>query len=259
MQNVELEKRNLILETQHNTLMWQFLTWPILSLLTIVSRDAYHSLLNKFPNSSIGTGGTATSTPLEQSDYPEIKFWFKRDWTAYEKDHTGEFDGSGQRGRVQSSKGINVTMRYVELANGEIISGDRASEMRRFARSIWVLFGSKGFPPPTWGAANVECKKQYSLEMTNRFPELSLCELDWKAEQIATDNYPSWHNTWSKQQDTIKQEEETSRALDCNTQAKRRHGESVTSSKRAKVKGKRGGNGDADTEKTAAVRNPTPW
>jgi hypothetical protein len=235
--------------------------------LTIVSRDAYHSLLNKIPNGSIGMSGTATSTPLKQSDYPEIKFWFKRDWTAYEKDHTGEFqvDGSGQRGgqqgRVQSSKGVNVTMRYVELANGEIISGDRASEMRRFARSIWVLFGSKGSPPPTWGAANVECRKQYCHEMTNRFPELSLCEFDWKAEQIATDNYPSWHNTWSKQQDTIKQEEEASQAPDFNTQPKRRHGESVTSSKRAKVKGKRGGNGDADTDKTAAVRNPipSPW
>jgi len=97
--------------------------------------------------------------------------------------------------------------------------------------------------------------------MSIRFPELGLCELDWKAEQIATDNYPSWHTTWSKQQDAIKQEE-TSQASDFSTQVKRRHGELVTTnSKRAKVRGKRGGNGDAKTNKTAVerpVRNPTP-
>lgn len=77
-----------------------------------------------------------------------------------------------------------------------MISGDtRASEIRRFARSIWVLLGKQGTPPATWGAADVETRRMYCLEMCSRFPELKLCDLDWKAEQIATDNYPSWHST----------------------------------------------------------------
>src|SRR6266581_3116192 len=28
--------------------------------------------------------------------------------------------------------------------------------------------------------------------MRCRFSELGLCEFDWKAEQLATDNYPNW-------------------------------------------------------------------
>ena len=31
------------------------------------------------------------------------------------------------------------------------------------------------------------------------FPELRLCEPDWKAEQIAIENYPSWHQNHFKE------------------------------------------------------------
>ncbi|KAF8806798.1 hypothetical protein BYT27DRAFT_7008766, partial [Phlegmacium glaucopus] len=97
-------------------------------------------------------------------------------------------------------KGINVTMRYMEFEDGQMISGDRASEIRQFAcvqsSSIWVLLANKGAPPATWGATDMESRKLYCQEMCLHFPELRLCDLDWKAEQIATNNYPSWHNTW---------------------------------------------------------------
>jgi hypothetical protein len=32
--------------------------------------------------------------------------------------------------------------------------------------------------------------------MRNRFEILALCEMDWKADQVATDNYSSWYNHW---------------------------------------------------------------
>jgi hypothetical protein len=34
--------------------------------------------------------------------------------------------------------------------------------------------------------------------MYKRFPYLWYCALDWKVDQIATDYYPVWHFTWSK-------------------------------------------------------------
>jgi hypothetical protein len=37
-----------------------------------------------------------------------------------------------------------------------------------------------------------------SVDLRQRFPELALCKLDWKADHIATDNYPSWDKNWSK-------------------------------------------------------------
>ena len=44
--------------------------------------------------------------------------------------------------------------------------------------------------------------------MNSRFPELRFCDLDWKSEQIATDNYPSWYATWASKLKELKHENE---------------------------------------------------
>ena len=90
-------------------------------------------------------------------------------------------------------------MRYVEMASGKIIDGNRATDMRRFARSIWVYMAKAGTPPAMWGSADLKTREMYCKEMTHTFEELSFCDLDWKSEQIVTDNYPSWRMTWTKQ------------------------------------------------------------
>ena len=40
---------------------------------------------------------------------------------------------------------------------------------------------------------------------------LQLCESDWKVDQIATDNYPSWYSSWHKKlpEATIKEERDS--------------------------------------------------
>jgi hypothetical protein len=96
-------------------------------------------------------------------------------------------------------KGVNVTMRYIEMASGKIIDGNRATDMRRFAQSIWVYMAKAGTPPATWGSVDLKTREMYCKEMIHTFEELSFCDLDWKSEQIATDNYPSWRTTWTKQ------------------------------------------------------------
>jgi hypothetical protein len=169
------------------------------------SSEAYHELLKHIPQDAsrlVSEKSTNHSTPLNQQDYPHVKYWFKRDWSQHQNELSD--NSSARRGRGRAAMGINVSMRYVEYENGEIISGDRATEIRRFARSIWVLLGNKGSPPATWGTADIETRKLYSQEMCSHFPELKLCDLDWKSEQIGTDNHPSWevftvppHSTWN--------------------------------------------------------------
>lgn len=53
-----------------------------------------------------------------------------------------------------------------------------------------------GTPPATWGSADLKTREVYCQEMCNKFEELGLCGVNWKAEQIATDNYPLWCTTW---------------------------------------------------------------
>ncbi|KAF8236927.1 hypothetical protein L208DRAFT_1249864 [Tricholoma matsutake] len=82
-------------------------------------------------------------------------------------------------------------MQYVKLEDGTIIDGDRATEMRKFACSVWVLLTKNSAPPSKWGHSDVQARQQYINSLSSQFPELRLCDLDWKAKQITTDNCPS--------------------------------------------------------------------
>jgi hypothetical protein len=178
------------------------------------SSEAYNALLKAIPGAAVGENvginqdAFSMPPPLCQKDYPKIKFWFKRQWTEFTNNQPA--NALSSRGRSRASQGINVAMQYVELEDGTVIDGDRATEMRKFARGVWVSFAKNGAPPSKWGQADVQARQQYINSLSSRFPELRLCDLDWKAEQIATDNYPSWYNTWLSKQKarTVVKEEE---------------------------------------------------
>jgi hypothetical protein len=102
------------------------------------------------------------------------------------------------RGKARSSQGINVMMLYVEEENGEIVNGHVASEIRKYARSVWVHIAKTCGAPAKWGDAGVKISQAYREHMYSRFPFLQFCELDWKVDLIATDNYPSWYSWFAK-------------------------------------------------------------
>ena len=169
-----------------------------------IPSQAYNALLLRIPSAETKLGAASTEfpnsaltipAPKKREDYPNVRFWFTHEWTEYLNEHGTDRDAP--HGKI---KGVNVTMRYVETVNGEIIDGNRATDMRRFTRATWVWIGNQGVPPATWGSADIKTKELYCREMRGLFEELSLCDLDWKAEQIATDNYPSWRANWTKQQ-----------------------------------------------------------
>ena len=83
-------------------------------------------------------------------------------------------------------------MRYVEGEDGTVIDSFRAKEIRKFARSIWMQLANNRKAPKTWEKADLESATYYRQEMVQRFPELRLCAFDWKADQVATDNYSNW-------------------------------------------------------------------
>ena len=121
----------------------------------------------------------------------------KRDWLESEEKKAE----SGSRGKGRLSKGINVGMRYIETAEGLIVDGFKASEMRTFARSIWLSFTELRIAPSKWGQCTIQTRQYYCREMGIRFPELLLCELDWKADQVATQIYSGWYGKWLKRQE----------------------------------------------------------
>jgi hypothetical protein len=91
-----------------------------------ISSKAYHELLKHIPqdanNPSHLVSEKSLNPPLNRRDHPHVKYWFKRDWSQHQSEHVNS--SCAQRGRGRAAKGINVSMRYVEYANGEMISGD---------------------------------------------------------------------------------------------------------------------------------------
>ncbi|KAJ6534072.1 hypothetical protein B0H10DRAFT_2246946 [Mycena sp. CBHHK59/15] len=88
--------------------------------------------------------------------------------------------------------GINTTGKYIEDTEGHMVSGYRLSSMYTVARRVWLLLLERGKAPPKWSQGSVEVVALYNNEMCQQFPELRLCADNWKAQQIATTNYPSW-------------------------------------------------------------------
>lgn len=181
---------------------------------------AYNMLLTRIPAT---TNAPIHSIALRREDYPHVRFWTRQDWNAAEQtqvltvDEEGEVfpeldkeddDGSKQslpppgpacpRGKRRAAQGINVAMTYIELEDGTTIDGFRAAEIRRYARSLWVQMALDNKSPATWSDADAASLTYYSTSMAQRFSELRLCTSDWKANLVATDNYPSWRHNWLK-------------------------------------------------------------
>ena len=88
--------------------------------------------------------------------------------------------------------GVNVTLCYMEDEQGVVVDGFHTSEMHKFAWSIWKQLAGARKAPRSWGKAELDVSAHYQCEMCHHFLELGLCKYDWKADQLATDNYPNW-------------------------------------------------------------------
>lgn len=92
-------------------------------------------------------------------------------------------------------------MKFVEDENGNVIDGFRASSIRKFARLLWAGLSNAGKAPKSWGKVDAQTSFQFQIEMCGKFPELRLCEGNWKVDLIATMNYPSWSSSQAKEKE----------------------------------------------------------
>jgi hypothetical protein len=96
------------------------------------------------------------------------------------------------------SKGINKNSKYIKGTDGKPVDGWKLRDIRAHAQAIWTSFQAVGRAPPTWGKADVEVTSAFHREMYTKFPEFAYCENDWKADQLATEHYPSWYSNHIK-------------------------------------------------------------
>jgi hypothetical protein len=155
----------------------------------------------------------STQPAADREDFPLVKYWYRHEWNAAENSQVAQI---GTQGKSRAANGENVSLKFIEDENGNIIDGFKATAMRRFARELWAGLNSIGKAPKTWGKVDAAVAAQYRNEMEQKFPELRLGDNHWKADLIATLNYPSWYNN------NVEKEEQSKRAsVDPLPEAKR--------------------------------------
>ena len=80
----------------------------------------------------------------------------------------------GAQGKARAAQGENVTLKFIEDKNRNIIDGFRVTAMQRFARELWVGLNSVGKAPKTWDKVDAAVASQYRNEMERKFSELRL-------------------------------------------------------------------------------------
>jgi hypothetical protein len=134
----------------------------------------------------------------KREEFPSVKYWSRHEWSASEDLQVASI---GAPGKVRAAQGENVTMKFVEDENGNVIDGYRASSIRKFARLLWAGLSNAGRAPKSWGKVDAQTSSQFQIEMCQKFPELRLCEGNWKVDLIATMNYPSWSSNQAKEKE----------------------------------------------------------
>jgi len=195
---------------------------------------------SSLPNGSQipGIPHTSTITPLDQSEYPNVKWWTKKQWTS-RSDHNdeastvGDSDDDDQR-KIKSTD-------YLENQQGTPLTEGERREIYQHAQLIWASFANTGNPPAGYKMVDIAYLTRYRDEMEREFPILQLCARHWKADQIWILNYPSWLRNWekkvergkNKRRDVLKSEEaETD--IPTGTTLKRKHDKIATIRKRHK-------------------------
>jgi hypothetical protein len=135
---------------------------------------------------------------LDREQYPNVKYWFKEDWKCTDSDENdavimNEMEGTKGPGRV--AQGINVTARFVEDANGNMLNGWRVSDMRSLSQQIFHQLHQRNLAPEQWRKATREALMYYLSEMYSAFPELRFCDGHWKANRLASRQYSGWYHT----------------------------------------------------------------
>lgn len=174
------------------------MTLCIVNKLTNTHRSIIQRILQALPHlTHSNTVSNPTPSPLQQADHPMIDFWYKHEYKKFlksRKDCVPADHKAPERGGGRAANGENVRCQYIQNTGGEVVTGFRTADMRRHARSIFAeLAKEPSGPPATWTASSLGSRSYYYKEMCHLFPELRLCDLNWKAERLAIDIYPSFY------------------------------------------------------------------
>ncbi|EGO27513.1 hypothetical protein SERLADRAFT_406586 [Serpula lacrymans var. lacrymans S7.9] len=192
--NSKLHLQNEILRAKNDTLQGAYdaLVQKVPQLLTDFRQPIS---IKKGPDGAIEVPTlpiVVLDVALKREDYPNVRFWRKQEY----QQHCKEYQEAQLNPEQISGIGEKALNRlfYVEYEDRTTIDTEEGGRnIRKLARSIWFELADLGMAPKTWMSTSRAVLDYYRSKMYKKFPQLCFCESDWKADQLAIDNYPSWY------------------------------------------------------------------
>ncbi len=146
----------------------------------------------------------------QQSDYPDVKFWYKHEWTSHMKKDKGithagmdagqpkddgEDDDRDEEPEDQANDQMkSKAMSFITNEKGIVIENWRVSIIQNAASNCWmdILEHKDMEAPQKWRQIKQDAKRYYYNRMMESCPEVGLAANNWKAEEIATHYYPNF-------------------------------------------------------------------
>ena len=114
-----------------------------------------------------------------EDDHDAVRFWKKSEWRNFEE---------SERKRNRNT----VKFSFICDESGESVASSRIDEIGDAATLAWNELHHFRLAPTTWAKKIDRANEYFSNTMRIKFPELRLCQGDWKLQEFATERYPAW-------------------------------------------------------------------
>ncbi|ETW79937.1 hypothetical protein HETIRDRAFT_322022 [Heterobasidion irregulare TC 32-1] len=109
--------------------------------------------------------------------------------------------------------------------------------------------------PIKWGNASVRAHDLLVRRLHSKYPELRLCQDNWKIEYIVTNDYPKWYESHSRKRELVKLEEG---AVEGTRPSKRCLGAPILATKRGRLETQREDGNEKENSQVHIVCCPLP-
>ncbi|RXW17285.1 hypothetical protein EST38_g8569 [Candolleomyces aberdarensis] len=119
-------------------------------------------------------------SPLKQKDYPNAKFWVKKDW----KNHSDSYGDRGEKGPYY--------LEYLTDKEGKFVGKEIVKAVRALAFRLWNQWFACWVDPPTWSKKRDDAWLFFKIRMYEEFVCLRLCEGNWKVNDVGKQVFSDW-------------------------------------------------------------------
>ncbi|KAJ7663622.1 hypothetical protein B0H17DRAFT_1211557 [Mycena rosella] len=188
-----LREENIILHTENNILKSTNASiMAMLSQATLAPAPAHNQMSSMHP----------AATPLNEKNYPRVKFWQRSKWEKLIERNHGVSNGGNQS---------RNSLTFIEDSDGQSPSDAKIRQIRKWSYKFFYSLQSRGLAPPVWGQVSLEARRDFRSAVEKEFTDLCFCDGHWKVDQVGTIVYSSWnasHGTGKIKEEMVSGDEE---------------------------------------------------